>query len=161
MRRGAVAVVIVAIAVIVVWQARLQRGGRPSGAAQAIRALRAIASAQSEYAASVGHAGYAPSLAALAAPCAQSGRTYLSPDFASDPTLKAGYEVSLQPKPAARRVSTDCNGLPTYSGFYATAKPISMREEKQPAFAIDETGAVWIGPNGTPPTPPFRGPVVR
>jgi hypothetical protein len=163
MKRGAVAAAIAAIAILVVWQATLQRGERSSrGApASAIRVLRAIAKAQSEYAASIGNGAYAGSLAALATPCSGVATALLPSDLGSDPAFKFGYEIRLHVKPSAKQVSIDCNGKATYGAFYATATPTSMAKEKQPAFATDETGTVWVDANGIPPAPPFRGSVVR
>lgn len=153
-------VAVVAIALVVLWQARLRRG-EPSQESAAIGAMRAIGSGQSDYAATVGHGGYAGSLATLATPCAGTSRAFVSPDLASDPTFKDGYTISLRPKPAAQRVSSDCNGAATYSGYYAIAKPTSPTREKRRAFATDETGSIWFDVNGIPPRPPFDGRVLR
>jgi hypothetical protein len=85
----------------------------------------------------------------------------LPPDLASDPTVRSGYEISLRQKPGARRVSSDCNGAPTYSGYYATARPISVTAATPRAFGIDEKGELLVGTNGIPPNPPPSGSILR
>ncbi len=153
------AVGVAALVFVVLAEARVGRWERRDEAS-AIGSLAAINKVQSEYAARTGAAGYAGSLAALARPCPGETGAPLSPDLASDPAVKSGYRISLVPTPGAHRVSSDCNGAATYSGYYATAAPIS-RSARRRAFASDETANVWFDVTGVPPSPPFTGPVLH
>ncbi len=153
MAKGAFALVI-AVVLVVLWQARLRRA-EPSPEAAAIGAMSAITKAQATYSAVAGHSGYAASLAALAAPCPGTATAFISPDLASDPASKSGYRISLHAKPSAQRVSADCNGVATYSSYYATASPASAGDRRWRAFATDESGNIWYDTSGTAPTPPF------
>jgi hypothetical protein len=139
---------------VVLWQAALRRA-EPSQEAAAIRALTVIAEAQSAYAAAAGHRAYARSLAKLGKCCPAALSGFLPPDLASDPVVKSGYEFTLHLKPEARKVSLDCHGEATYSGYYVTARPLSAASGTRRAFTIDETGVVWFDESGVPPRPPF------
>jgi hypothetical protein len=151
MRRAGIALVVVVVVVFA--DARLRRS-EPNPEASASGALKAVAEAQSLYAAA--NDGYAKDLTTLARPCAGSTRPLLGPDLASDPAFKAGYEISLRPKPAAPPVSSDCNGAVTYGGYYAAATPLPAAGGRWPAFAVDETRTIWRDTSGVPPVPPFK-----
>jgi hypothetical protein len=145
------AIVCVAVLVVIVAEARLWRS-EPNNEVSAIGALKAVAAAQASYAGRNG--GYAGDLAALSKGCPGS-RPFVGPDLASDPSRKAGYQIALAPGPAARRVSSDCNGATTYSGFYATATPLPPGGGGRPAFGVDEAMTIWRDTSGIAPTPPF------
>ncbi len=154
--KNAAVVLVVTIALVVLWQSRLQRGA-PSGEASAIGSLSAIAKAQADYRATAGNGGYASSLAMLATPCpgTESRAHLLSPDLSFDPSVKSHYEISLRRKPSARSVSSDCHGAATYSGYYVTATPLPTGERDRRAFAVDETGTIWFDASGVSLRPPF------
>ena len=140
-------------AVLALAQVRTSRS--ESGAqASAIGSLRAISSAQSIYAAEYG--GYARSLAALSAPCPGQTSGFISPDLATDPTVKSGYEIRLAPAPPAAASRVDCHRQPTANAFYATAVPVEPGSSQAFAFAVDENQVVWYSVSGVAPMPPFH-----
>jgi len=139
-------------AVLALAQIRVDRS--ESGAeASAIGALRAIASAQSAYAAVNG--GYARSLKTLSEGCPGTATGFVSPDIASDPTVRNGYEIRLEAAPPATGSRFDCRGRPTASGYYVTAVPAPRTAERR-AFAVDQNQAIWFSGSGAAPAPPFH-----
>ena len=125
-----------------------------SGAeATAIGSLRAISSAQAAHAAAYG--GYARSLRALSTPCPGVSTGFVSPDIASDPTIKSGYEIRLHPA-ALSANRRDCHGQPTANGYHATAVPVQRGGGTARAFAVDQNEVIWVDDTGVAPTPPFR-----
>jgi len=154
MTRRVVVALLVVVSVIFFFEARLRRG-EPSEEARAIRALSTITKAQSAYASVAGKRGYAGSLATLFTPCPGTSGAFLPPGFLTDHTFTSAYEVLLRAKPDALRVGSDCNGAPTYSGYYATATPRATTPGASRAFAIDERETIWSDSSGKALTPPF------
>jgi hypothetical protein len=155
MVKRAVVVLLVGVFVAFFFEARLRRA-EPSEEARAIGKLAAIARAQSAYASVAGKKGYAGNLATLFTPCPGMSGAFLSPDFLADHTFTSAYEVSLRVRPDALRVGSDCNGAPTYSGYYATATPRATTPGTRRAFAIDEQQTIWSDSSGRVLAPPFR-----
>lgn len=139
-------------AVFAIAQVDLKRS-EPGAEASAIGALRAISSAQANHAATYG--GYARSLRALSTPCPGVSIGFVSPDIASDPTIKSGYEIRLYSATASAN-RRDCHGQPTANGYHATAVPVQRRGDAARAFAVDENQVIWFDDTGVAPTPPFR-----
>src|SRR6195256_3523080 len=91
--------IIAAIAVPGLLRARMS-----GNEASAIGSLRAINSSEATYSSSCASNGYAQKLADLArAPSGTSA--FISPDLASDPSVKSGYTVSLAAGSAATTVT--------------------------------------------------------
>jgi hypothetical protein len=147
------AFILIVVAFIVLWQARL--GRRESHEGPATSALRAINTAQRAYAASAGHGGYALELKTLAVPCPGGGPSFLSPDLATDPALRGDYTITLHAGAGARPGPADCNGKATQTAYYVTAEPVTGSGSTR-AFATDETGQIWYDTRGVAPTQPFR-----
>src|ERR1700686_2027621 len=82
--------IIAAIAVPGLLRARMS-----GNEASAIGSPRAINLAESPYSASCGSNGYAITLVALAKAPGGSTAAFISPDLATDPSVKSGYSVSL------------------------------------------------------------------
>ena len=139
-------------AVLALAQIRVNRS-EPGAQASAIGSLRAITSAQSTYAAAFG--GYARSLAALSAPCPGASGGFISPDLSSDPAVKSGYEIRLEPTPPAAASRLDCHGQRTASAYFATAVPLQGTAPTL-AFAVDQNQVIWYSATGVAPTPPFH-----
>jgi hypothetical protein len=139
-------------AVLALAQVRVDRS--ESGAqASAVGSLRALSSAQSTYLAA--HGGYARSLTTLSAPCPGSTGGFISPDFNSDPTVKSGYEIRLEPASSTTASRRDCHGQPTASAYYATAVPM-QRTAATRAFAVDQNQVIWYSDTAVAPAPPFH-----
>jgi len=141
------------VAVLALAQVRVDRS--ESGAqASAIGTLRAISSAQSAYA--VVNGGYARSLETLSEACRAGSSAFLSPDISTDPTVKHGYEIRLDPAPPAAASRPDCHGQPTAPAYYATAVPVQRSTAATRAFAVDQNQVIWYSDTGVAPTPPFH-----
>ena len=120
--------------------------------ASAIGSMRAISSAEVAYSGSTADGGYASLLATLVTPCPGSSTTFLSPDLATDPTVKSGYLVTLADATAATSRAADCNGTLTSSAFYATATPVSAGVSGKRAFATTGAGTLYAASDGVPPS---------
>jgi prepilin-type N-terminal cleavage/methylation domain-containing protein len=116
----------------------------------AIGAMRAVLSAQVAYNAA-GPWGYSPSLAQLATPFPAASAAFISPDLATDPSVKAGFEIAVQAAAAATPGAADANGSPTHSDFYLTAIPLSPGLTGNRAFASNATATIYFDPSGVAP----------
>jgi prepilin-type N-terminal cleavage/methylation domain-containing protein len=117
----------------------------------AMGSLRSINSAQAAYFAS-GGGGYAVLLATLATACPGSAQAFISPDLASDPSVKSGYRITLQPATGSLAGPADCSGTPTHTGFYSTAVPVSAGVTGRRAFASNTTSVLFVDTSGVAPT---------
>jgi prepilin-type N-terminal cleavage/methylation domain-containing protein len=113
--------------------------------------MRAASSAQAAYAAAAAAGGYATSFNVLADPCPGSSQAFISPDLAADPAQKSGYVVSLGggsfgPGP------TDCNGVPSSTGYYLSAIPITFGLTGHRGFASLSPGVIYYTNTGAAPT---------
>ena len=115
----------------------------------AIATLRAVNSAQAGYVGTGGNGGYAVLLATLATPCPGTPHPFLSPDLSVDPSLKAGYRVTLAGSIAG---PPDCNTTPTRTGYYSTAVPLDAGVSGHRAFSSTAEGAIYVDSGGAPPT---------
>ena len=157
--------IIAAIAIPGLLRARMA-GNEASG----IGSLRAINSGQAAYSSSCANGGYATTLADLF--LAPSGGTgFISPDLATNGTVKSGYTVTLGPStsPAAAVVTVlanTCNGsaADAVSAFYASANPVTAGSSGTRYFGTDtrgtifqNTAAVLVQPLATaPPVQPVQ-----
>jgi len=132
--------IIAAIAVPGLLRARMS-----GNEASAIGSLRAINSAQSTYASSCAQGNYATTLVALATPPVAAGQAFISPDLATDPTVKSGYTVTLG---AAGGVATpgvtSCHTAPVavFPGYGSNADPVSTSTGTR-FFGTNTTGTIW------------------
>ena len=140
----------------------LLRARASGNEASAVGSLRAIHAAQSAFSASCGAGGYAQTLADLARPPVGMPNGFISPDLATDGTLKSGYIVNLDPDASAITVAIaarTCNGssADTVSGYFAEAHPLTVGGTGRRAFAIDTRGVIYVETSGTTLTPGMAG----
>jgi type IV pilus assembly protein PilA len=141
--------IIAAIAVPGLLRARMS-----GNEASAIGSLRAINSSESTYSSSCASNGYAQKLADLALAPSGSTAAFISPDLASDPSVKSGYTVSLAPGSAATTVTAaalTCNTAanPAMSTYFSTAVPVTVGSTGQRSFASDSRGTIFFDNTGT------------
>ena len=139
--------IIAAIAVPGLLRARMS-GNETS----AIGSLRAINSAEAAYSSSAGQGGYAISLVVLADACPGSSQGFISPDLASDPSVKSGYTITLENGAAGLTGANDVCGNPTGAGYYAHAEPEGLGTTGNRTFGTDTRMTLWqnIDGLGTP-----------
>jgi type IV pilus assembly protein PilA len=143
--------IIAAIAVPGLLRARMS-----GNEASAIGSLRAINSGQASYAASCAEGGYAILLADLVKAPNGSSQGFISPDLATDPSVKSGYTVSLAKDAAAGvtdigTAAATCNaaaGTPA-SSFFAKADPVTAGGTGTRFFATDTRGTIFFDPAAT------------
>ena len=136
--------IIAAIAIPGLLRARMA-GNEASG----IGSLRAINSGQAAYSSSCANGGYSSSLADLfKAPSGGTG--FISPDLASNGTVKSGYTINLikATSPAAATITVSantCNGsaADAVSGFYASANPVTPGSSGSRYFGTDTRGTIF------------------
>lgn len=116
----------------------------------AIGSLRAINTAEASYSASAASGGYAEQLAVLATPCPGSTIGFISPDLATDPSQKSGYEITLAAGSAAAGPD-DCNSTPTRTGYYLTAVPSTVGMTGHRGFATSSRGVIFFDATGLAP----------
>jgi type IV pilus assembly protein PilA len=136
--------IIAAIAIPGLLRARMA-GNEASG----IGSLRAINSGQAAYSSSCANGGYATTLADLfKAPSGGTG--FISPDLASNGTVKSGYTINLiaATSPAAATITVaanTCNGsaAAAVSAFYASAIPVTPGSSGSRYFGTDTRGTIF------------------
>jgi type IV pilus assembly protein PilA len=136
--------IIAAIAIPGLLRARMA-GNEASG----IGSLRAINSGQAAYSSSCANGGYSSSLADLfKAPSGGTG--FISPDLASNGTVKSGYTINLikATSPAAATITLaalTCNGstADAVSAFYASAIPVTPGSSGSRYFGTDTRGTIF------------------
>jgi prepilin-type N-terminal cleavage/methylation domain-containing protein len=128
----------------------LLRARMSGNEASAIGSMRAINSAEVSYSAAAGQGGYAVLLAVLATGC-NAGQGFISPDLATDPSLKSGYTITLAVGAGAIVGANDCNAVPTQTAYYATAAPASIGTTGQRAFATNAGGTIFFDATGVAP----------
>jgi len=141
--------IIAAIAVPGLLRARMS-----GNEASAIGSLRAINSSESTYSSSCASNGYATTLVALSkAPAGTAA--FISPDLATDPSLKSGYSVSIAVQAGALLVTlaaNTCNGAATdaMAAYWAGAVPQNIGSTGQRSFATDSRGTIFFLNTGVP-----------
>jgi type IV pilus assembly protein PilA len=128
------------------------RARRTGNEAAAIGSLRALNSAQTSYAAAAAKGGFSPTLATLAAACPGSAVGFISPDLATDPSVKSGYTITMAASASSSPGPTDCNGVATETAYYVTAVPVSAGLSGLRAFASTGAGTIFFDPMGVAPT---------
>ena len=134
--------IIAAIAIPGLLRARMA-GNEASG----IGSLRAINSGQAAYSSSCANGGYATSLADLfKAPSGGTG--FISPDLASNGTVKSGYTITLTAGAGSSTITTaanTCNGsaAAAVSVFFASAIPVTPGSSGTRYFGTDTRGTIF------------------
>src|SRR5258705_10567616 len=144
--------IIAAIAIPGLLRARMA-GNEASG----IGWLRVINSGQAAYSSSCANGGYATTLADLfKAPSGGTG--FISPDLASNGTVKSGYTITLiaATSPAAATITAAANtcnasAAAAVSGFYASAIPVTPGGSGSPSFGTKPRGTIFQKPPARPP----------
>jgi prepilin-type N-terminal cleavage/methylation domain-containing protein len=93
-----------------------------AGEATAVGTLQSINQAQFAFSQSCGNQRYAPTLASLGAPMPSTGHAFLSPDLASDPAIKGGYQFTMAGTAVTDTGLTCAGGTPVES-YQITADP--------------------------------------
>ena len=134
----------------------LMRARMSANHASAIASMRGIASAQAVYAASAAGGGYATLLPTLGTTCPGSFEPFLSPDLTwGNNVTKSGYFITMAPSLGGVAMPADCNGMPSFSGYYASGVPVSLGSTGQKGFAVNQEGSIWQDLTGLAPTEPF------
>lgn len=128
------------------------RARRSGNEASAIGSLRALNSAENSYAAAAGKGGFSPTLATLAAACPGSSVGFISPDLATDPSIKSGYTITMAASASSAPGPSDCNGVPTETAYYVTAIPVSAGLSGLRGFASSAAGTIFFDQLGAAPT---------
>jgi len=139
----------------------LLRARQSGNEASAIGSVRAVNSAEAAYAASCGGGGYATTLVNLGTPAA-NGTPFISPDLgAADPSLKSGYNITLEDGLAAQVVlaaGNTCNNVAASSSVYFVhAEPVTVGSTGQRSFASDNRGTLYQLAAGTAIPPGMAG----
>jgi type IV pilus assembly protein PilA len=139
--------IIAAIAVPGLLRARMS-----GNEASAIGSLRAINSAEASYSSATGGGGYAITLAVLSTSCPGGSQGFISPDLATDPSVKSGYTVTLADTTASPAdVTDDCNTNKSRTGYYATALPVGVGTTGQRGFSTAAHGTIYFDATGAAP----------
>jgi type IV pilus assembly protein PilA len=141
----AIIAILAAVAVVSLLRAKIA-----ANEVSAIASIRAINTAQGAYSTSAASGGYATSLTVLATPCPGSTATFISPDLATDPGKKSGYNVTLAPGSAGPGPA-DCNGTASRTGYYLTAAPQAASTGTR-AFASSNPNVIYVDISGVPPS---------
>ena len=123
----------------------LLRARQSGNEASAIGSMRAINSAQATYASSCGSGFYSPTLANLGTAPA-GGTAFISPDLATDPSIKSNYTVAMTVAAVATSPQA-CNSGPGLqgSGYLATANPVDLTGGGR-FFGTNTSGTIWVNP---------------
>jgi type IV pilus assembly protein PilA len=135
--------IIAAIAVPGLLRARMS--GNESSA---IGSLRAVNSAEASYSSAAGNGGYAISLATLALACPGSAQGFISPDLATNPSVKSGYNILMAAGAGAQVVANDCNGTPSQTAYYVTGLPVTVGTTGNRGFSTNAAGTIFFTANG-------------
>jgi prepilin-type N-terminal cleavage/methylation domain-containing protein len=91
--------------------------------ASAIATLGAVNQGQFAFSQACGNQHYAATLASLAVPLPATGSGFLSPDLATDPIVKAGYQFAMAGTPLNIEEKS-CTGEPLLEHYSVTADPL-------------------------------------
>jgi type IV pilus assembly protein PilA len=124
----------------------LLRARQSGNEASAIGSVRAVNSAEAAYAASCGGGGYAATLVNLGTAPA-GGVPFISPDLATDPSLKSGYTLAMGAGVGTIDVliaANTCNTLAaSQSTYFVHAEPVTVGSTGQRSFASDNRGTIY------------------
>lgn len=133
--------------------ALLQQARMSANETSAVASMRLLVQGQVAYSAS--NNGYAGSIQALAGLCPGMKVGFVAADINRNGVIKSGYILNVVPGVGANTATTDCNGLPTHTKFYATAAPEVLGYAGKRGFAPTTTSTIWQNTAGTPPTEPI------
>jgi len=150
--------------VVLVWiiggifaQIPLRSARRTANEHAAINALRDLQKAETEYAGDCGRGGYATSFDVLRTVIPDAS-VPASQGFGGSSRGIAGYWITLRQGATAASGPVDCHGVPTVTGWYASATPQTFGSTGTKSFAINDAGVVWQTLNDAPPMDPFGPP---
>ncbi len=152
-------VVLVIVGLAVPGLLRMRR--QANNEAFAIEQLRTISASQFAYARSCGSGGYAVDFGVLGKPPIDSTTGFLPAEFSRTETPQQhGYHFGLDASATATAGPLDCHGIPTQSGYIATAKPaeFGIAGTGRRSFAITSKNTIWQVRSGSPPDEPFAIP---
>jgi prepilin-type N-terminal cleavage/methylation domain-containing protein len=131
----------------------LLRARMAGNEASAIGSVRSVNSGQAAFSSAGTGSPYSITLARLAAGCAAGSQGFVSPDIATDPTVKSGYTVTvaITGTAGAGPQGVGCDGAPGSSGYYVTAVPVTVGTSGQRAFASNTIGTIYVSVNGVAP----------
>jgi len=148
--------IVVAIILIIAAIAipNLVRSRMAANEASAVENLRTITTASVVYNTTWGN-GYPPALATLGGPpsptatCDQA--QLVNELITSPPNQQSGYTFAYTGQGAPGAAPPGCS-QPGFSGYLATATPMTEGTSGQRAFCSDTPGVIHFDPAGTPPT---------
>jgi len=115
--------------------------------AVAVSALRSIHDAQQRFKAALG--GYATDLGTLGSGC-PGNVDGVAADILDD-LGDAGYVLELRAAADAMSAGQDCHGRPMATDYYISARPRTVREAAEKAFAGRADGELFVFVDGVPP----------
>ena len=123
----------------------LLRARMAGNEASAIGSLRAINSGEAAYSSSCASGGYSATLSQLFTPPSGSNSGFISPDLASDSTVKSGYTVTLAAGLASTALTTlPCNSATAaVSTYFAKADPLTLNGTGTRYFGTDQRGTIF------------------
>ena len=134
--------IIAAIAVPGLLRARMS-----GNEASAIGALRAINSGEAAFSSACGRGGYATTLVQLFAPPTAGGSGFISPDLATDPSVKSGYTISLAVGTTntivAAQALTCSNNADALATYFSAASPTAFGGTGTRHFGTDARGTIF------------------
>ena len=137
----------------------LMRARMASNETSAVGGLRATASAQLAYSSGCGRGYYATSYPILGTQPAANSQGYISEDLGSTATpSRNGYTFALGLGAGGAVSFPDCNGNPTQSAYYASARPNAPGTTGDRSFAVNQLNSIYQSAGAIPPTEPFGPP---
>jgi len=126
----------------------------------AVGTLRTITSGQIVYSSSCGRGNFAADLTTLAAHPPDSPEPFLPPDLtAATEVMKSGYRTTMTAKTTAVVGPDDCNGIPSWTGYYASSRPLTFGTSGNRSFATSSPSSmIWQDYAALPPAEPFAAP---
>jgi type IV pilus assembly protein PilE len=110
--------ILASISMAIYFHARIQ-----GNEASAIATLGAVNQGQFAFSQACGNQHYAATLASLAVPLPATGSGFLSPDLATDPIVKAGYQFVMTGTPLSLE-DKSCTGEPLLEHYSVSADPL-------------------------------------
>jgi prepilin-type N-terminal cleavage/methylation domain-containing protein len=135
----------------------LMRAKMSGNETAALADLRQITVAETMYSAGCGAGGYAITLPTLGVPAPGSTEAFLAQPLTSTatPIIKENYVFAVAAGAGAADVTNDCNGTMTKTGYYASAKPLSLGSSGSRSFATNASATIWQNNTIVPPAEPF------
>jgi prepilin-type N-terminal cleavage/methylation domain-containing protein len=139
--------------------AALMRARMASQESAAIAGLRATTTAQFAYSAGCGQGGYATSFVILGTKPNANSQGYISEDLGTAVVpVRNGYTFNMAMGQGGGIGGVDCNGNPTQTKYYASARPTAQGQTGDRSFAVSQQGSVYWLTGPVPPDEPFAPP---